>query len=398
MMRRHAAAGACLALLAALVSSSLSADSASRGQRGCDSCGRSRRSRVHDTGVGDSQLTEAVKRHILAQLHLRQRPNITKPLSQGTLAMVLQNLHAGRLRADGRRKGNSRRGSDGRTWRSYGEDAEQSSEIIAFSEPGNKPDGLLSFAMSAESRQQSRVDKAALWIYLMVHPHNARDSGRGTRRRVKLQIFAARENPKRSDELIAERQVMLRRTGWHSIGVKRAVEDALQDGASQVRLRLLCSECGEAGATVVLGRAAGDSKLPILVTRLGETAARRSLKKRGLECDGESNRCCRKTLFIDFKSIEWDDWIIAPKGYFGNYCDGECPGHLTGVLGLGGSSSFYGSVIQNYWLRISNQFNDFTSCCVPTRLSAISMLYYDDDQNVVKKDVPNMIVEECGCF
>uniref|UniRef100_UPI00358EDE04 inhibin beta B chain-like n=1 Tax=Myxine glutinosa TaxID=7769 RepID=UPI00358EDE04 len=391
-MRPRAASRACLALLAALLTSSLSADNASRGQRGCGSCGRTRRSRVHEAEADDPRLNEAVKRHILAQLHLRQRPNITKPLPRDTLAMVLQNLNAGRLRADGRRGGKSTRGSDGRP------DAEQSSEIIAFPEPGGNPDGLLSFAMSAESRQQSRVYEAALWIYFMVHPHKVRGSGRGTRRRCKLQIFVAGEHPKHSDELIAERRVPLRHSGWHSIVVKRAVEVALQDGASRVRLRPLCSECGMAGVTMVLGRSADNSKLPFLVTRLGEPVSRRSLKKRGLECDGESNRCCRKILFIDFKSIEWDDWIIAPKGYFGNYCDGECPGHLTGVLGLGGTTSFYGSVIQNYWQRKSNQFNDFTSCCVPTRLSAISMLYYDDDQNVVKTDVQNMVVEECGCF
>lgn len=37
------------------------------------------------------------------------------------------------------------------------------------------------------------------------------------------------------------------------------------------------------------------------------------------------------------------------------------------------------------------------ACCVPIRLRPMSMLYYDNKGRVVKSDVPNMIVDECGC-
>lgn len=42
-------------------------------------------------------------------------------------------------------------------------------------------------------------------------------------------------------------------------------------------------------------------------------------------------------------------------------------------------------------------FANLKSCCVPTKLRPMSMLYYDDGQNIIKKDIQNMIVEECGC-
>ncbi len=39
----------------------------------------------------------------------------------------------------------------------------------------------------------------------------------------------------------------------------------------------------------------------------------------------------------------------------------------------------------------------FRSCCVPTELSPISMLYLDEYEKVVLKNYENMVVEGCGC-
>ena len=36
-------------------------------------------------------------------------------------------------------------------------------------------------------------------------------------------------------------------------------------------------------------------------------------------------------------------------------------------------------------------------CCVPTELSAISMLYIDDSEKVVLRNYQDMVVESCGC-
>ncbi|KAB0402809.1 hypothetical protein E2I00_014752 [Balaenoptera physalus] len=37
------------------------------------------------------------------------------------------------------------------------------------------------------------------------------------------------------------------------------------------------------------------------------------------------------------------------------------------------------------------------SCCVPARLSPISILYIDAANNVVYKQYEDMVVEACGC-
>ncbi|KAG9330129.1 hypothetical protein JZ751_027245 [Albula glossodonta] len=37
------------------------------------------------------------------------------------------------------------------------------------------------------------------------------------------------------------------------------------------------------------------------------------------------------------------------------------------------------------------------SCCVPTKLSPVSILYIDSGNNVVYKQYEDMVVEQCGC-
>lgn len=36
-------------------------------------------------------------------------------------------------------------------------------------------------------------------------------------------------------------------------------------------------------------------------------------------------------------------------------------------------------------------------CCAPTKLNAISVLYFDDNSNVILKKYRNMVVRACGC-
>jgi hypothetical protein len=36
-------------------------------------------------------------------------------------------------------------------------------------------------------------------------------------------------------------------------------------------------------------------------------------------------------------------------------------------------------------------------CCAPTKLNAISVLYYDEKKNVVLKKFQDMVVNSCGC-
>lgn len=37
------------------------------------------------------------------------------------------------------------------------------------------------------------------------------------------------------------------------------------------------------------------------------------------------------------------------------------------------------------------------ACCAPVRFSALSLIYFGADSNIIKRDLPEMVVEECDC-
>lgn len=104
-----------------------------------------------------------------------------------------------------------------------------------------------------------------------------------------------------------------------------------------------------------------------------------------------SNVCKPRRLYIDFKDVGWQDWIIAPQGYVANYCHGECPFPLSESLN-GTNHAILQTLVHSFDPKGTPQ-----PCCVPVKLSPISMLYYDNNDNVVLRHYEDMVVDECGC-
>lgn len=208
---------------------------------------------------------------------------------------------------------------------------------------------------------------------------------------------------------LAHKTVDARRSGWHSFPL--AVGDAggplPAGGGTPLRLRVSCPLCARAGAAPVL-EAAGGGQRPFLMVAVraggpGGPGGRPRSRRGAGECEdgGEARGCCRRRFYVDFKAIGWSDWIIAPPGYHANYCQGDCPPltpphHLGGGAG-GSGASFHAAVLGHYRLRGLGPPGGLRSCCAPTRLRPMSLLYYDQQQHIVKKDIQDMVVEECGC-
>uniref|UniRef100_A0A3B5B398 Inhibin beta A chain-like n=1 Tax=Stegastes partitus TaxID=144197 RepID=A0A3B5B398_9TELE len=357
----------------------------------CPSCSLSQMRKNSSSSVGQSDMVEAVKRHILNMLHLSARPNLTHPVPRAALLNAIKKLHVGRVAEDGsvEIQEESRDSADSTPH-------EPPSEIITFGEPGDSPN-TMTFDMLKEGGS-SVVEQANVWIFLKMSKVN-RAKGKVM---LRLQQLHHGEDGNEEEECVSEKMVDTRRSGWHTLAVPRSVQTLLDGGGSSLSLRVSCPLCAEAGASPVLTSADGEpasgrdqSHRPFLmvVLRAPEEAQRRV--KRGLECDGKIHICCKRQFYVNFKDIGWGDWIIAPSGYHANYCEGECPNHMANI---GSSSlSFHSTVINHYRMRGYSPFQNIKSCCVPTRLRAMSMLYYNEEQKIIKKDIQNMIVEECGC-
>uniref|UniRef100_A0A8D3E4K8 TGF-beta family profile domain-containing protein n=1 Tax=Scophthalmus maximus TaxID=52904 RepID=A0A8D3E4K8_SCOMX len=364
--------------------------------------------REEEEEAAQQDVVEAVKRHILNMLHLQARPNITRPVPRAALLNALRKLHVGRVSEDGsvQIEGGRRRLEDGET--GDGGDAQETTEIITFAEAGASP-GLVTFVLSRDGGDLSLVEQANVWLFLRLAKTNR------SRAKVTIRLFQQRRLgngrpslPPQDDALLAEKTVDTRRSGWHTFPVSAAVQALLQSTeGSSLGLRVSCPLCADAGATLVLVSGSSEatqrsnqreqSHRPFLmaVVRQGDGADARRRRKRGLECDGKVRVCCKRQFYVNFKDIGWNDWIIAPPGYHANYCEGDCPSHVASITGS--TLSFHSTVISHYRMRGYSPFQNLRSCCVPTRLRAMSMLYYNEEQKIIKKDIQNMIVDECGC-
>ena len=94
---------------------------------------------------------------------------------------------------------------------------------------------------------------------------------------------------------------------------------------------------------------------------------------------------------VSFKDLQWNDWIIAPDGYSADYCQGVCSFPLQSH-----DNATNHAVVQTL-VHLMNPIEVDKPCCAPIQLSGISVLYLDENTNVVLKKYQNMVVNTCGC-
>lgn len=106
----------------------------------------------------------------------------------------------------------------------------------------------------------------------------------------------------------------------------------------------------------------------------------------------EPFECTRHEMYVDFEKIGWSSWIISPKGYNAYYCKGQC--HFP--LGQNQWPTNHATV-QSIVNKMGLTAGVGTPCCVPNKLYSISLLYFDENENVVLKQYDDMVAASCGC-
>ncbi|XP_051753273.1 inhibin beta B chain [Ctenopharyngodon idella] len=357
-----------------VVLSALTVKGTSAATTGCPTCGMP----AMEKGAEERYLVEIAKQQILNKLHLRERPNITQTVPRAALMTALRKLHAGRLRQDGTLELDNNL-PNSRT-------SNQAYEIVSFADVDDEVSGgfntSLSFQFLQEKGHSVQVLQSSLWLY--VRPADGPHPGGRVNAEIYLSTAANRT-------LLLQRSVEVSRGGWHTFPVTAALQAFLDGGQRRLRLEVHCED----GGRNLCSRDASGEHQPFLVAqvRLREDASTHALSKRSLRCGDDVSVCCKKDLYIKFRDIQWQDWIIAPEGYHMNYCMGQCPQHLSGSPGI--ASSFHATVFSQ--LKANGIQTAVSSCCVPIQRRPLSMVYFNSQHTIVKTDVPDMIVESCGC-
>lgn len=133
-----------------------------------------------------------------------------------------------------------------------------------------------------------------------------------------------------------------------------------------------------------------------------EERKRRKKNRKGMKGKGKRaldfryNRkrrsCAKHEMYVDFDEIGWSGWIISPKGYNAYHCKGACPFPL-GQSQKPTNHATVQSIV--HALKVGKDVS--TPCCVPNKLYSISLLYFDDDENVILKQYDDMVAASCGC-
>lgn len=110
---------------------------------------------------------------------------------------------------------------------------------------------------------------------------------------------------------------------------------------------------------------------------------------------GPGDACRARRLYVSFREVGWHRWVIAPRGFLANYCQGQCvlPAALPGPSG---PPALNHAVLRALLHTAAPGAHDLP-CCVPARLSPISVLFFDNSDNVVLRHYEDMVVDECGC-
>ncbi|XP_067828738.1 growth/differentiation factor 10 [Heptranchias perlo] len=106
----------------------------------------------------------------------------------------------------------------------------------------------------------------------------------------------------------------------------------------------------------------------------------------------EPRTCSRRYLKVDFADIGWSEWIISPKSFDAYYCAGACEFPMPKVVRPSNHAT-----IQSIVKAVGIIPGIPEPCCVPDKMNALSVLFFDENKNVVLKVYPNMSVETCAC-
>ena len=189
-------------------------------------------------------------------------------------------------------------------------------------------------------------------------------------------------------------KVKARKSGWVVLDIKdtiqkwfgpgRALQQSSNATGAVLEIQLSCQNCEAELSHLISTR--GKQRPFLVISRKSEAPTSRR-RRRPSDCNSAKPvHCCRQMMYVNFSKIGWN-WIIYPSGFNANFCEGPCESRISPLNG-------YAYLQQEMERR---QLSSFSLCCSPSKLSGLSMLFFAEDESIMKQDLPDMRVDACGC-
>ncbi|XP_040033385.2 growth/differentiation factor 10-like [Gasterosteus aculeatus] len=118
----------------------------------------------------------------------------------------------------------------------------------------------------------------------------------------------------------------------------------------------------------------------------------RTMKKARRRQWSEPRVCSRRYLRVDFADIGWSEWVLAPKAFDAYYCAGPC-GFPIPKVALPSNHATLQSIVRAVGIVPGIP----EPCCVPEKMSPLSVLFIDTNRNMALKVYHGMSVDTCAC-
>lgn len=347
---------------------------------------------IPSNGESDYEIDEVriedIKKQILKKLRMDDRPNVTmqrsmvpEPLQGGELHYLFKEYPEQPDKEDN--------DDDDDDYYGKTERVIILAEYVDFpscqNHPHHDPAGCFHFKLTTDINKRD-VSYAQLWVYKL---RDKRDSHN--------QTYSVSEIPTSNhtstttqNNIVSIRDTSLK-NGWIKFDLTATIRRWLLKPRTNIRgLKISCKTCRMNVEEIPVSNDPGEK--PFIVVNFNTNSQRRS--KRNAVCEPKSPECCKYPLYVNFTDIGWNDWVLAPEGYWANFCKGSCYDDMTS------NSSHYSSILQlvrSKTLLSPSQKKDLSPCCSPKKLKPITMLYSIAGGNIMNDVLPTMIVESCGC-
>ncbi|RUS72114.1 hypothetical protein EGW08_020127 [Elysia chlorotica] len=244
----------------------------------------------------------------------------------------------------------------------------------------NITDGV--FFTLPDHLRTSQIKRAHLWVYIN------KPSTPMTSNYIELEILQIAPET-RSSEKVVQKPIETKKINlgkkhkpWRQIDFQRVLEFWTKRPEFNFGIRIRALD--DSGNNLVVLPPDEEYAPLVMVSLQKDKTHRRHRRSQSLVCTESSHesRCCRYPLEIGFVELGWE-WIIAPLYVRADYCAGEC--HMAML-----------DATPRSWITQQLESGG-GSCCVPTRMQPLSLLYFDDDQNILYQILQNVKVSKCGC-